>query len=468
MSRKKDLMLNTIIIAIGKISTQLISIFLLPLYTSILTVEEYGTYDLIITITVFLLPFVTMLMEESMFRFLIDAESNKEKKQIISQTCIYIVVSSILFSIVIFTIGKIFNIKDTNILIIYLIANVLVGLRNAIIRGMGKIKLYSISNFASSLMILILNVIFIAYLKLGYYGLIYSSIISNVLVTIIVFIKINVFKYISFKDLDKEKTKEMIRYSIPLVPNSISWAVINLSDRIVISSALGTAANGIYSMAYKFPNIVDTIYNFFYVAWKESAAKVLKDEDSAKFYNKVYDILKRFLYAITIGIIACLPFVFSLLIKKEFTEAYLYIPILVLAIYFSNVSGYYGGIFSAYKDTKIMGQTTIIGSIVNLVVDIALIKFIGIWAAAISTLVSTFVVYILRKKRINNIVKLNESNQISRIIIFAIVIFSYYTKKLFINIAVLIIVVIYCVYTNREVILNVINSVKKKFIKKIQ
>ncbi len=462
MSRKKDLMLNTIIIAIGKISTQAISVLLLPLYTSILTVEEYGTYDLIITIAVFLLPFITLLMEESMFRFLIDADTDKKKKQVVSQTCIYIMLSSLFFVILIFVIGQIFSIKDTGIFILYLIANIIASLKNTIVRGMGKIKLYAISNFIGSLIVIICNIVFIVCFRWGYYGLIYSSIISNLLVSIVIFIKINVWKYISIKDLNKEKMKDMIKFSIPLVPNSISWAVINLSDRVVISSVLGTSANGIYSMAYKFPNIIDTIYNFFYIAWKESASRVLKDEDSDKFYNKVYDSLKKFLYAITVGMIACLPFIFPLLIKKEFTEAYLYIPILVLAIYFSNISGYYGGIFSAYKNTSIMGKSTLIGSAINLFVNIILIKFIGIWAAAISTLMSTYIVYILRKKQINKLVKLNESSQILRIIIFIIALASYYIDNLLINLIVLLIVVVFCVYTNKEIILDILKNIKNR------
>lgn len=465
MSRKKDLMLNTIIIAIGKISTQVISVLLLPIYTSILTVNEYGTYDLIITIAVFLLPFVTLLMEESMFRFLIDADTDKKKKQVISQTCIYIIVSSIFFSILIFIIGQIFNIKDTGIFIMYLIANVISSLKNTIVRGLGKIKLYAISNFISSLMIIICNIIFIVYFKYGYYGLLYSSIIANLLVSIVIFIKINIFKFISIKDLNREKMKEMIKFSIPLVPNSISWAVINLSDRLVISSVLGTAANGIYSMAYKFPNIIDTIYNFFYIAWKESASKAIKDEDSDDFYNKVYNSLKNFLYSITVGMIACLPFVFSLLIKKEFTEAYLYIPILVLAIYFSNISGYYGGIFSAYKNTSIMGKSTLIGSVLNLLIDIILIKLIGIWAAAISTLISTYVVYILRKRQINKIVKLNEMSPLPRILIFILALISYYIKNVFVSAIILVIVVAFCIYTNKEILLDILKSAKKRFLK---
>ena len=89
MNQKKQLLVNTIIIAIGKLSTQVISFLLLPLYTSKLTPGEYGTYDLLVTISTFLLPIITLLMEESMFRFLIDADDLKEKKRVITATIFY-------------------------------------------------------------------------------------------------------------------------------------------------------------------------------------------------------------------------------------------------------------------------------------------------------------------------------------------------------------------------------------------
>ena len=86
MNQKKQLVKNTLIIAIGKLSTQIISYILLPLYTAKLSPSEYGIYDFICTISLFLCPIITLLMEESMFRFLIDAVSKNEEKRIISKT----------------------------------------------------------------------------------------------------------------------------------------------------------------------------------------------------------------------------------------------------------------------------------------------------------------------------------------------------------------------------------------------
>ena len=100
MNQKKQLLKNTVIIAIGKLSTQIVSFLLLRLYTSKLTTSEYGTYDFLVTLSTFLLPIITMLMEESMFRFLIDAEDLKSKKRVITATIAYTAVGTLAFSII--------------------------------------------------------------------------------------------------------------------------------------------------------------------------------------------------------------------------------------------------------------------------------------------------------------------------------------------------------------------------------
>ena len=97
MSHKSQLMKNTAIIAVGKLSTQILSYILLPLYTAKMAVAEFGTYDFVCTISLFLCPIITLLMEESMFRFLIDAKSDGERKKIITQTILYTTIGTLIF-----------------------------------------------------------------------------------------------------------------------------------------------------------------------------------------------------------------------------------------------------------------------------------------------------------------------------------------------------------------------------------
>lgn len=456
-NRTKDLAINTLIIGIGKFSTQIVSFLLLPLYTSILTTEEYGTYDLILTIATFILPFVTLLMEESMFRFLIDCKEAEQKKNVISQTMLYTLVSSLIFLLIVIILGKFIKIPYELITILYVISCVCSGLRNALVRGLGKIKLYTIINFITSLMNIILNVIFIAIFRVGVKGLLWAAIISNFISTIIIFIALKMHKYFSINNYDKNLMLKMIKYSIPLVPNSLSWVVVNLSDRIVISWAIGSSANGIYAMAYKFPNLMNTIYGFFYTAWTESSAKAINDNDGEKFFDKIYKVLTNVMFAVSLGIIVCMPLVFKLFFKSDYVEAYYYIPILVLAMYYSNMSGYYGGIFTGHKDTKVMGITTVIGALLNLLIDLIFINYLGIYAAALSTLLSCMFIYYYRKVKIKKYVCLENVNLKIGLILLGVTLILYYcNRNIYVKILNFIIVCVYCAISNKEIIYKIL------------
>ena len=121
MQEKKKLLQNTFIIALGRCSTQVLSFLLLPLYTSLLSTSEYGNYDLLNTISIFIIPFITLLMEESMFRFLIDAKDEKEKAKVISQSMLFTFFNIIISSIIILIIGSIIHYDYTIYLIFFII-----------------------------------------------------------------------------------------------------------------------------------------------------------------------------------------------------------------------------------------------------------------------------------------------------------------------------------------------------------
>ena len=465
MNQKKQLLVNTIIIAIGKLSTQVISFLLLPLYTSKLTPSEYGTYDLLVTISTFLLPIITMLMEESMFRFLIDAEDFKAKKKVITATIFYTTVGALVFCLISGIVLAIMKYEYAAVFILFILSNIILGLSNALARGMGKIKLYSLSNFILGASTIVLNIVFIVSLKLGVSGLLWSNTIANSATAIIVLLKLHLPKFISKKDLSRKTLSEMLRYSIPLVPNNLSWIIISLSDRLMLSFMTGTDANGIYSVANKFPNIVYTCYGFFSTAWKESAARILKEDNKSAYYNSIYKDIKFFLKAIVLGLIAVMPFAFPILVDSSYGDAYVYIPILVISIYYTNMSNFYGGIFTAYKDTKIMGSTTVMAAITNIVINLIFIPKFGIYAATFSTLISNFIVYVYRRVRLTDYIRLKEKFNYVFWILLVITLASYYYNNMITNVITFIVVLAYCIFTNwnllKKITQPIINKIKR-------
>ena len=475
MNQKKQLMKNTIIIAIGKLSTQIISYLLLPLYTSQLDPSEYGNYDFICTLSVFLCPIITLLMEESMFRYLIDADSKVQRKKIITQTIIYTFFGTVLFTIIaalIMGFGTDYTPMYITAIITFVISNILIGLSNALSRGLGKIKLYSVSNFILGISTIILNIVFILSLNAGAEGLLWANTIANAFTAIVILGILKLPKYIG--KIDKPLMKDMIKYSIPLVPNSISWSIINMSDRIILTQMVSSAANGIYAMANKFPNIINVLYGYFYTAWKESAAKIVKEDNKNQYYNSIYHDAKRFLYAVTICLIAVMPFAFPIFINEAYNEAYVYIPIVMIATYYSNLSSFYGGIFSAYKDTKIMGTTTIVAAVINLVIDLLLVNTLKIYAACFSTLIANLIVYFYRKKKLKKYLKLKELKWQGPMLFLALICLAYYAKYIpgvgnntvllwTINVISLLIAVLYSLLNNWKFIKGIVNTIKGKF-----
>lgn len=475
MNQKKQLMKNTIIIAIGKLSTQIISYLLLPLYTSQLDPSEYGNYDFICTLSIFLCPIITLLMEESMFRYLIDADSKVQRKKIITQTIIYTFFGTVLFTIIaalIMGFGTDYTAMYITAIITFVISNILIGLSNALSRGLGKIKLYSVSNFILGISTIILNIVFILALSAGAEGLLWANTIANAFTAIVILGILKLPKYIG--KIDKPLMKDMIKYSIPLVPNSISWSIINMSDRIILTQMVSSAANGIYAMANKFPNIINVLYGYFYTAWKESAAKIVKEDNKNQYYNSIYHDAKRFLYAVTICLIAVMPFAFPIFINEAYNEAYVYIPIVMIATYYSNLSSFYGGIFSAYKDTKIMGTTTIVAAVINLVIDLLLVNTLKIYAACFSTLIANLIVYFYRKKKLKKYLKLKELKWQGPMLFLALICLAYYAKYIpgvgnntvllwIINVISLLIAVLYSLLNNWKFIKGIVNTIKGKF-----
>ena len=464
---KRDLFKNTFIIAIGKFSTQILSYFLLPLYTSILSTSDYGTYDLLVTICIFVIPLITIMMEESMFRFLIDEEKLDGKKKVMSTACIYAILSTFVWCFLAYVILIIIGYQYTMVFILYMISSILMKLTNGISRGLSKIKVYSLSNVILSILTIALNILFVAVFKWGVYGLLYSTVIANILTCIFVLLKLKVYNFIKPSYFDKKKLKVMLKYSFPLVPNNISWYIINISDRIIVSSFLGSSVNGIYAMANKFPNIMNNFSSFFFTAFKENVAIAVKKDDYEGYYNEIYIIVHNAFIAISLLIISVLPFIFNIFIKKDYVAAYEYIPLLVIALYYGNMAGFYGTIFTAFKESKIIGKSTIWGAIINLVVHLSLIYFIGIYAAIISTLVSNYIVAMYRKIKLKNYVKLKPlKNYYLAIFMLILATVLYYLKNFYINVLSLFIVLVYILIVNKDLILDIKKMIVGKVNKK--
>ena len=469
MNREKSLVKNTIIITIGKICTQLITFLLLPVYTALLSTEEYGTVDLLNTLVSLCLPIVTFQIEQALFRHLIDSRNNdREIKNTITTTLVTVSLQSTLYLIIFAIIAPFIHNQYKYYLATNVIACIFSSIMLQVSRGLGDNKKYALGSFITALTTVLLNVLFIVVFKWGAYGMLTATLIGNSVCSLYIFFAKKVYKYINIKLYSKELLKKLWKYSLPLIPNAISWWIFNSSDRIIVSSILGIGDNGILSAAYKFSSVYITIYNIFNMTWTESASLHIDDKDNNQFFSKIIDTTLRLFTAICFGIIVCMPFIFPIMINEKFGQAYNQIPILMISSLFNVVVGLISVIYIAKKDTKAVAKTSVCSAIINVVVNLALIKFVGLYAASISTLAAYLIMSVYRMYDVRKYIKidLNKNFIISVMVMIPVIFVCYYINNLYLNITMILLVLIYAWLINKKSVNLIINMVKGKFLKK--
>lgn len=129
MSRKTELAKNTAILTVGKLCTQCISFFLLPLYTAILSTEEYGTFDLLVTYSTLLLPLVNWQLDQGLFRFMLDYRGNKEEQgKLFSTLLLSSTIQSIIYIILFVCVEPFLKIQNAYFLLLYVVLHVYTAL----------------------------------------------------------------------------------------------------------------------------------------------------------------------------------------------------------------------------------------------------------------------------------------------------------------------------------------------------
>lgn len=397
-AEKKRLVINTGLVAIGNMGAKIIAFLLLPLYTSLLTTEEYGDYDYIITIITFLTPVITMCLQEAMFRYLIDARTQYAKKKVLSFSLAVILLSSIVWLTIIYAVSRLIDFRYTILLIVNTFAGILYSFFTSALRGLGKVKEYALFSSAKNIAQVALNVVAILLLGWGVTGLLLAAITAELLGALACVIGGRLWRYISFGRLRFRDAKAMMKYAVPLIPNSISATIINMADRVMITHMIGSDANGIYAIAYKFPNVFETVYHYFYTAWCESSARLLNGErdNVASVYNQLKRTVNNFLFGAMLVAIAGMAILFRIFVKGDYTAGFSCVPILMFSIYFYCMGSYYTGIFTAFKKTNVILVSTFIAAGLNVVLNALLLTRLGIIWAATTTLVSTALMCLIR------------------------------------------------------------------------
>lgn len=463
--KNKEYYKNTLILLIGKFCTQFISFLLLPIFTRYLLSSDYGYVDLLQTYISLFAPVIILRIDSAVFRFLIDERKEKEKSKVtITNSIIISILSSIFIIMIYIVINNIINIKYFELLCVNIIVLIFSSVILQIARGLGNNLDYSIASIITGITNLIVNSLLIVKFNFDASSIFIASIFSNLICVVFLFYKLKINKMFSIKSTNKSKLFKMLKYSFPMIPNSLSWWIINVSDRSIISIFLGVSFNGIYTISCKFSNILNNIFSIFNMSWTETASLHIDDEDKNEFFSEMINKIFILFACVGLFVIAVIPLFYDFLIGKEYLTSYDYIPILIFSGNLNVLSWLFGGIYIAKKETKVVAKTTIYSAIINIIIHFVLIKKMGLFAACFSTLFSYLILVIYRYFDVKKYVLINlKLNKYIIIMAAYIIMFiNYYIQnKLFLIIG-LIATIMFSIIMNKNTIGEFINIVKNK------
>lgn len=403
------LLKNVGLMTLSSFATRLLSFFLVPLYTNVLSSEEYGVYDTFCNTITLLSIILTVCIGDAVVRFTLSKEN--EPAAVLSVGMKYLILSNLVV-VIMLVINHffLFSIIIDNYMVFFLLmffSQTLQSIIPSFAMGTENITKLSVSSVVSSAITIGLNILFLLVFRWGIVGFFLANTIGPLFQSAYLFMSLRGYEKLCIKIKTSDLEKNMTRYGRPLVLTNIAWWINAVSDRYVIILYCGMDINGVYSVASKIPSILNIVQEIFSRAWSVSAVKEIGSEDNSSFFSNVYRIYNVILVIGCSLLIVTDKLISRFLFANEFYEAWQYVPWLTIAVVFLALSSFLGGVFTAAKDTTIYAKTTIAGAIVNLVLNFILVPWIGAIGAAYATTVSYFVIWCIRCNKAQQYVKID-------------------------------------------------------------
>ena len=411
-NKNKDLLKNLGILTVCNFASKILVFLMVPLYTNVLTTAEYGVYDLVITTVSVIFPILSLNIIDAVMRYLMD---DNYDKSIVSTTGVALcLISFFLGGVLLAVLGNLEIANGIKGLELFILAYYISYIANQYMvqfaKGLDKVFDMGIAGVLGTFVMIVTNVLFLIVLSFGLKGFFIANILCQFIPAIFLIIRLKVWKYIVIKKIHVDLLKEMLAYSIPLIVTVVGWWVNSGSDRYVVTFFCGAASTGILSVAYKIPSIMNTLQGIFVQVWQISAIKEYGNEDTAVFYGHTFGMV-NFLMCLACSVLILLTKpIAHMLYAKEFFQAWLFVPFLLVSTVFNSASGLLGPILSAQRNSKAMMWSGLIGAVVNIVLNIIFVYLWGVQGATIATAISSFGIYEIRRMAVGENILIEHYN----------------------------------------------------------
>lgn len=397
-SRNKELLSGTVIYAIGSFGTKILSFLFVPLYTYYILPADMGVYDLIMTTISLLVPIVSIQIGDAAYRWLISGEENRE--ECLSAAYRRLVVNLVLITVILLLAYQVIKYPYPVYFYAILTGNCIFGTVQKLLRGVRNQKLFAGSGIVYTIIFLTLNIVQICFLGRGIEGMLLSSAVAYWSAALVILAGEKRIRHFPKRALFYlgSLEKKMILFALPLIPNQLNWWIVSCSDRYIVRAFLGNEWNGIYSIAYKFPSMLQSIFSLFTNSWQDVTIAD-REENQSAYYSRVFDKYSVFVFTVVLMAIPASRLYVRFFMNEQYLAAANYISFLYLGSAFQTFAAYFGAGYLKSGDTRGASITSIFGAGVNIIVNLLLIRVWGLQAASFSTFLGFFAMWLMRVRQ---------------------------------------------------------------------
>lgn len=418
LERLKSTVRDTFVYSLSNIAPKIVGVILLPLFTAKLALSEFGNWDLIDN-SIQILAGVAILGQASSIIFLNNSKEHKEQKGLAFFTLSVFVFSVCTILVLITELltsnhSSFFEHSQFKSIYIRLIAYiVLLRVMNdlflAKVRADEEAGYYSIISIVKTLLMTVLTIYFVAWINSGIEGILYAALIAEMFTVIVLVVKVIPKMKFNF---DNKILATALKFGLPLIFSSLGFMLLNQSDRFIIKFLLGAKSVAIYGLGYRVAGVLNMFLILpFSLGLLPLAYKYYGMPDDKRFFQKLmtystfffvwgFIFLSLFSEEI-VGIFA---------LQNEYHSAYLIIPIILLSYVLSGMRLTASlGMFLT-KNTKHVAWITISSAVLNIILNFIFIPKYGILAAAVNTLISFTIFYLVTQMFSNKYFKIPYEN----------------------------------------------------------
>lgn len=404
----KKIIKSTFIYTLGELIPKLFSFAFLPIFTTYLSSSDYGIMSYTNSIMLFLYVLACLALNSFLLRKYYEFKTEYDRKKLIGNVATVIIIFNVFILALAFLIGpplsKYADLKvdffpyfSLSLLINFLEVFSIVPL--VIFRIKEKPIQYVLLNVGKNVLPYLIIYYLLAYPKWGLMSFYYGRLFVNLLFLIpLIYIT---YRHAIF-DISISLIKEGLKFSIPLLPGTIAYLLMSISDRIIMERYISLSMIGIYSIAFTLASGLGMFIQSGYRAFEPEIFKKFGNEGFSSFIDGLHRIFMFIVFSMAIVLSLFSKEILLILTKGDFVNGYTLVPILITGVVLTAENAILGSIAIAEKKTKLSMYSTLIGAVFSLVVNIILIPYIGYYGAAIAYVVSFLVMNIITFRGLEN------------------------------------------------------------------